>query len=440
MFTVHLALAPFFLLATPPDKTPPVASWAGKTVLIKQIGSRLVQLDDKGAPTKSVPLTSLEYRVLADRNDRIQLRTNQGITGWVSKSEVVLLDDAVAFFSKRIQQNANDADAYGRRAWSWKLKGENDAAIKDFSEALRLRPTAANYSNRAIAYHAKKEYDKALDDYSQALRLSPQFIGVYNNRGILWAAKKDYLRAIEDYSAAIRLDPKFLIAYRNRGLAYNARRDYDRAIADFTRALELDPNSALSRRERGKSWAGKKEYDKALTDFNEAIRLDPKAPASYWARALFWNSKKDDDKAIADFTETIRLSRSFAPAYTERGMALGRKKKYESALADFNKALEIDGKSASAHNAVAWFLATCPEEKWRDGKRAVDLATKAVNLSRRNPIFVDTLAAALAETGNFADAAQLQEEVLRDARWKNDPAARARLELYRKKLPYRQAN
>jgi hypothetical protein len=54
--------------------------------------------------------------------------------------------------------------------------------------------------------------------------------------------------------------------------------------------------------------------------------------------------------------------------------------------------------------ALAWFLATCPEARFRDGARALVAAEKAVELSRGEPTALDTRAAAYAELGAFPQA------------------------------------
>ena len=56
-------------------------------------------------------------------------------------------------------------------------------------------------------------------------------------------------------------------------------------------------------------------------------------------------------------------------------------------------------------NNLAWVLATSPDDKLRDGKRAIELATKAAEVSNyETPHVLSTLAAAYAETGDFEKA------------------------------------
>jgi tetratricopeptide (TPR) repeat protein len=436
---LQFILTSMLVVATPPDKGAPAAStWDGKLVLIKQASVRFGEFDDKGNLVKAMALTGMDYKVLADKDERLQIKTVQGATGWIKKADAVLLEDAVAFFSKRIQDKPDDFDAFNRRALCWKLKGEQDQAIKDFTESIRLRPNAATYNNRAIAHHAKKDFDRALADYAEALRLSPNFAAVYNNRGHLWSTRKDYPKAIDDFSAAIRLDPRFALAIRNRAGAYFATREYNKAIDDYTRVIELDPNSVQAYHDRGRAWNAKSDFDKAIADYDRAVKLEPKNPIIVHNRGIAWRNKKDDDKAIDDFGAALKLNPNFGPTFLERGQAWSRKKEYEKALADFNDSLKLAPKYEPACNAAAWLLATCPQESVRDGKRALELAKQATSVLKTNPNYLDTLAAAHAEVGNFDEAVRVQEQVLQSERFMKDEDARARLELYKKKQPYRQ--
>ena len=215
----------------------------------------------------------------------------------------------------------------------------------------------------------------------------------------------------------------------------------DQAVDYCTNRIRANSGVASHYLHRGSVWDAKGEYDIALADYNEAIRLDPNLAVAYYDRGNVWFDMQEYDKALADYNEAIRLDPNLALAYTNRGVAWGHKQEYDKALADYNEAIRLDPQDSSAHNGRAWVWATSPEEKYRDGKRAVESATRGCELSGwKEANHLGTLAAAYAEVGDFAKAVEWQTkaiELLKDEKGKDD--YRARLKLYQEKKPYRVA-
>jgi tetratricopeptide (TPR) repeat protein len=92
-----------------------------------------------------------------------------------------------------------------------------------------------------------------------------------------------------------------------------------------------------------------------------------------------------------------------------------------------------------ALNNIAWFLATAPDSSMRQGLSAVAFAEEAVTRTeRKNPNYLDTLAAAYADAGEFAKAASVQNEAIAGERAEElKKEFEARLKLYQSNTPYR---
>ena len=127
-------------------------------------------------------------------------------------------------------------------------------------------------------------------------------------------------------------------------------------------------------------------------------------------------------------------------AYRCRGTAYFHLRKYQDAIADLNRAVQQDPTKAINYNDVAWFLATCPQADLRDGERAVEHATKACEMTNwKNGGYIDTLAAANAEAGEFEEALRREQEALAlpDMKSQRDEA-KARILLYQSRTPFRE--
>ena len=91
-----------------------------------------------------------------------------------------------------------------------------------------------------------------------------------------------------------------------------------------------------------------------------------------------------------------------------------------------------------AYNELAWLQATCPDERYRNGDKAVVNAGYAHLLGDgRTWEFIDTLAAAFAEIGEFSEAVQWQTKAIGLAPETKRGRLQMRLELYKQGKPYR---
>ena len=149
---------------------------------------------------------------------------------------------------------------------------------------------------------------------------------------------------------------------------------------------------------------------------------------------------KDETEAFKWFREAANNGNIAAQRDLGGLYATGRGVEQNSAEAIkwYRKAAEAG--LPAAQNDFAWMLATSTDASLRNGLLAVTFAEKAVTATRRSDAsFLDTLAAAYAEAGDFEKAVAIQNEaitLLKDAASKQDYTSRLRL--YEAKTPYRE--
>ena len=177
----------------------------------------------------------------------------------------------------------------------------------------------------------------------------------------------------------------------------------------------------------------------AIEDCDSFLKLMPGVVKGYEIRGCARKARGDLDGALADFNEAVKLAPSAVLPYTHRAGLYYARHKYTLAVRDHMEALKRDPRSAPTFNQLAWIWATCPDPDVRNGRQAHGCATRACELTEWNePSFLDTLAAACAECGEFDDAIKWQEKAISLL---NDEGRIAdfhtRLELYQDAQPIR---
>jgi tetratricopeptide (TPR) repeat protein len=218
-----------------------------------------------------------------------------------------------------------------------------------------------------------------------------------------------YQEAIAKATAALAMKPdskNAALLLTCRGIAYYALEDYARAIADFSEALRRDPTVPTARANRGSLLANQGQYEKAIADLTHAgpetsgIRLH-----ATLAKAYFQIGQKD--RARAEYARATQLPVKETSEYVIRARAHVAIGQYKAAGSDFEAAKNRQSNDWHTLNSAAWFEATCPDGGMRNGRMAVSDATRACEGTHwKNADYIDTLAAAYAETGDFAHAIQ----------------------------------
>jgi tetratricopeptide (TPR) repeat protein len=290
---------------------------------------------------------------------------------------------------------ASDGDAKTLKAQgSLEIENGNlDAAIIKLTQALQLDDRYEEaYELRGEAYCDKGNWDDAISDLNMAVKLNPSDAVAFNSRGYAFAREGDFVKAISDYTDAIRINPTFVKAWGNRGNAYALTREFEKAFSDLNKAILLDPLSSVGYASRGDAYALSGDLGKGIDDFSHAVQLNRSDPVAYQGRGAIYFKKGEWEKAIADYNMAIELYKETVELRPAETRVYGE---------------------ARACNDIAWLRATCPMSSMRDGMVAMSFAKKACQLSEwKNGSYIDTLAVAEAEAGDFEMAMQYERQAL----------------------------
>ena len=108
-----------------------------------------------------------------------------------------------------------------------------------FLPGILAAQNVKTHVDKGIANCEAGHFDQALKDFNEALKLKPNDPSLYDYRGTAYRCKGQDDKAIQDFNKAMELDPKFARAYRNRGMVYFDRSDFDRSLADLKKAQSL---------------------------------------------------------------------------------------------------------------------------------------------------------------------------------------------------------
>jgi tetratricopeptide (TPR) repeat protein/serine/threonine protein kinase/WD40 repeat protein len=358
---------------------------------------------------------------------------------WTDKGSY---DKSLEDYDAAIRLNPKVASYYNGRGVAWSRKGQADKALSDFDQAIQVDPKYARaYSNRALQLQRRREIDKAVSNFAKAIELStgPDLLTFLKQRGDFFMNERAYELAVGDYTELIRLARDSSVGYTNRGLAWLRHWEFDKAAEDLDEAISRNPKDASAWTNRGALRVLLGQYDDALTDFDAVIRLSPKSTAAHCWRGLALEKLGQSDNAEAAFQTHQKLFPKPVEALHDRATRWTRYREYAKALTDWTALLALEPENPTYLNQRAFLLAVVPDEKLRNGKQALEDATKANDSSKySNYEHLDTLAAAHAETGDFDEAVKWQEKAVAAAPELTRAQYTARLALYGDRKPYRE--
>ena len=268
-----------------------------------------------------------------------------------------------------------------------------------------LLKNAAAYEVRASEAMGQRDWANAIRNLRIAIEMAPQNPGTRLNLGTALYVTGDASGALEQFETAVRLAPESPKAHFSIGVILEAAgRDQD-AIERFSAAVKYDP-----------------AYVEARMQLADALRRTGRLDAS-----------------LSHYAEVIKTSPAISQARFGYAMALVRLRRYQEARDRLTDAMKTYPDQPGFAHALARLLAAAPDDRVRDGRTALALLEPLLKQQKTIGL-AETKAMALAEVGQFEEAAVWQREAMTGA-GQTQPDTQARLRenmrLYESRKPCR---
>jgi tetratricopeptide (TPR) repeat protein len=324
--------------------------------------------------------------------------------------------------------------------------------------SLQPRSVAAEYGLGRAAL-TKKDYTKAVDHLSRALSLDPQATVVHYPLAMAYRGLGDQAKAQAHLtlrgSLAIKPEDPMMDrvnALLNSALAYEVsgadaldHGDFKAAAESFRKGVEVDPKEASLHHKLGTALALLGDRNGAVDQFTQALKLNPNFVKAHYSLAVIQADEGQTAPAIQHLTAALKTEPGYVEARLQLAHVLRRSGQYEASLPEYERIVKQDARVPEARfgyaaalirlrryadardylvdamriypnefafaNALARVLAAAPDDKVRDGRRALTMIQPVIAQARVRDT-LETMAMTQAEMGQFTEAVRWQQDAI----------------------------
>jgi tetratricopeptide (TPR) repeat protein len=355
-------------------------------------------------------------------------------------------------------------------------QGKPEAAELLFAKALSFQPrlvTAQFGLGRAAL--ARQDYARAVDYLERALTLDPRATIVHYPLALAYRGMGDTARAevhlLQRGTLQVKPDDPLMreldsllhsaLAYEVSGADALDRADWDSAVESFRKGIALAPDEPSLHHKLGTALYLKGDARGAVEQFEQALRLSPTFAKAHFSLGVVLASSGQPQKAVDHWLAAIKAEPGYVEARLQLAHALRRGGQFGASLVQYDYIIKTDPRVAEAQfgyaaslvrmrqyaeardrfaaamiaypaeldfaHATARLLAAAPDDRVRDGRRALSIMQGLVDRGLRSLEALETMAMSQAEVGQYGGAVVWQREAIAAARQAGEPGIAERI-------------
>ena len=371
---------------------------------------------------------------------------------------------SAAFFEQALQLRPDDVATL---VWLGDVRlaqGQPEAAEPLFAKALSLQPRSASARlGLGRAALVRKDYVRAVQHLEDVLALGPQGASVHYPLAMAYRSLGEpgkaeaHLRQRGDIEV-VPADPlmqelrellESSVAYELRGTQALNKGDWAAAAAYFRKGLELAPASPSLRHKLGTALFQMGDTRGAVAQFEEVVRVSPDYAKADYSLGVIMEASGRTNEAIERFSAAVRDDPSYVVARLSLAGLLRGSGRLRESLSEYEQVVKLDPRVAEgqfgyamalvglrryqeardrltngmkAHpdqptfaHALARLLAATPDDRVRDGRRAMAVM-QALSGEQKRIDFGETMAMTFAEVGQYEEATAWQRGAMATAK------------------------
>jgi tetratricopeptide (TPR) repeat protein len=399
------------------------------------------------------------------------------------------LEKSRSLFERAIQLRPDDVSALVWLGNVYLDQGLPDAAEPQFSKALSLdaRSVSARYGLGRTAL-AKNDSRRAVTFLEEVLEMDPKAAGAHYPLSLAYSALGESKKAEEHLRQRrereiLPADPLMVEleelvqspqTYETLGIRALDREDWTGAAAQFRKGLTLAPDSASLKFRLATALNMMGDPGGAEALFEEVVRTSPDYFPAQYSLGVILQSKGRHAEAVDRFSAALRERADYTEAHLRLAVSLRRLGRAKDALPHYRQVMTANPQNVEAQfgyamtlvqlrryqeardqlaegmkthpdqamfiHGLARLLVAAPDDRVRDGRRAMTLVQTLLEQGRTLELG-ETMAMTLAEMGQYDQAAVVQRDLLKAAERAGLKAAvqrlSANLRLYERREPCR---